>query len=79
VNYITAPAGFYDGDDRVSAVDTLIAALDADLAASKVQSGTTIFGVCRARRRFSVGANPTRPLSLRPVALGAVHGGNEMD
>ena len=31
------------------------------------------------RRCFSVGANPTRQLSLQPVAVGAVHRGNDMD
>jgi len=35
------------------------------------------FLVCRERRRFPVGEIPTRPLSLRPVALGAVGGGND--
>jgi len=35
--------------------------------------------VRRERRRFSVGAIPTRPLSLRPVALEAVEGGNDFD
>jgi hypothetical protein len=28
---------------------------------------------------FSVGANPTRQTSLRPVPPGAVQGGNELD
>ncbi|MFH2120609.1 MAG: hypothetical protein ABIJ25_09480 [Pseudomonadota bacterium] len=36
-----------------------------------------LFDVRRERRRFSVGENPTRLLSLRPVALGAVGGGND--
>ena len=31
------------------------------------------------RRSLLVGANPTRQLSLQPVAVGAVHGGNDMD
>jgi len=39
----------------------------------------TLFYVRRERRRFSVGAIPTRPLSLRPVALEAVEGGNDFD
>jgi hypothetical protein len=30
------------------------------------------FSVRRERRRFSVGANPIRQLSLQPVAIGAV-------
>jgi len=38
-----------------------------------------LFYVRRERRRFSVGAIPTRPLSLRPVALEAVEGGNDFD
>jgi hypothetical protein len=29
------------------------------------------FSVRRERRRFSVGENPTRQLSLQPVAIGA--------
>ena len=35
---------------------------------------------CAVERRFLlVGANPTRQLSLQPVAVGAVQGGNELD
>jgi hypothetical protein len=45
VNYLTAPSGFYDGDDRVSATDAEVAALDADLTAANIVSGNTIFGV----------------------------------
>ncbi|KKR62502.1 hypothetical protein A2643_01660 [Candidatus Nomurabacteria bacterium RIFCSPHIGHO2_01_FULL_39_220] len=45
VNYFTAPTGFYDGDDRVSATDAEVATLDADVAAANILSGTTIFGV----------------------------------
>jgi len=45
VNYFTAPAGFYDGDDRVSATDAQIAALDADIAVGNIKSGVAIFGV----------------------------------
>jgi hypothetical protein len=43
--YLTAPDGFYDGDDRVSATDAQVAALDADIAASNIRSGVAIFGV----------------------------------
>ncbi|MEI8229511.1 MAG: hypothetical protein WCG83_00030 [Candidatus Peregrinibacteria bacterium] len=45
VNYLTAPAGYYDGDDRVSATDAQIAALDSDIAVGNIKSGTDIFGV----------------------------------
>jgi len=45
VNYFTAPAGFYDGDDRVSATDAEIAALDADIVGDKIKDGEFIFGV----------------------------------
>ena len=31
------------------------------------------------RRHSSAGANPARQLSLQPVAVGAVDGGNDMD
>ena len=37
------------------------------------------FPACAVERRaFLVGANPTRQLSLQPVATGAAHGGNDM-
>jgi len=45
VNYLTAPEGYYDGDDRVSATDAEIAALDGDLVAGNVANGVDIFGV----------------------------------
>jgi len=45
----------------------------------KPVSASMLFDVRRERRRFSVGAIPTRPLSLRPVALEAVEGGNDFD
>ena len=45
INYFTAPTGFYDGDDRVSATDAQVAALDADLAAGNILSSATIFGL----------------------------------
>lgn len=45
VNYFTAPAGFYDGDDRVSATDVEVAALDADIVGGKIKDGEFIFGV----------------------------------
>jgi hypothetical protein len=45
VNYLTVPAGYYDGDDRVSATDAQVAALDADIAAGNIKDTVTIFGV----------------------------------
>jgi len=45
VSYFTAPEGYYDGDDRVSATDAEVAALDADITAGKIKSGQNIFGV----------------------------------
>jgi len=45
VNYFTSPAGYYDGDDRVSATDAQVAALDTDLVPGNVKDGVTIFGV----------------------------------
>jgi len=45
VSYFTAPDGYYDGDDRVSATDAEVAALDGDLVASNIRCGVTIFGV----------------------------------
>lgn len=45
VNYFTALAGFYDGDDRVSATDAQTAALDGDITAGNILSGVSIFGV----------------------------------
>ncbi len=44
MNYFTAPEGYYDGDDRVSATDALVAALDADITAGNIRSGVDIFG-----------------------------------
>ena len=50
-----------------------------------VNTGVAILSLTRIsqcaveRRCFSVGANPTRQLSLQPVAVGAVHRGNDMD
>ncbi|MCP4576614.1 MAG: DUF1566 domain-containing protein [Deltaproteobacteria bacterium] len=45
VNYFTAPEGYYDGDDRVSATDAQVAALDTDISASNIRSKVNIFGV----------------------------------
>lgn len=45
VNYLTVPTGFYDGDDRVSATDAQVAALDADITDANILSTATIFGV----------------------------------
>jgi len=45
VSYFTAPEGYYDGDDRVSATDAEVAALDTDITAGNIKSGVNIFGV----------------------------------
>jgi hypothetical protein len=45
VNYFTAPEGYYDGDDRVSATDAQVRALDAQITAGNIKSGVDIFGV----------------------------------
>ena len=45
VNYFTAPRGYYDGDDRVSATDAEVRALAPDITAENVKSGMDIFGV----------------------------------
>ena len=45
VNYFTAPEGFYDGDDRVSATDAQVGELDANLSSDNIRSTVTIFGV----------------------------------
>jgi hypothetical protein len=45
VNYFTAPEGYYDGDDRVSATDAQVVALDIDFAAGNIKDGVEIFGV----------------------------------
>jgi hypothetical protein len=45
IAYLTAPAGYYDGTDRVSATDSQVAALAPDLAASNLLSTATIFGI----------------------------------
>jgi len=46
VNYFTVPAnGYYNTSSRISATDAQVAALDADLTAENIASGTTIFGV----------------------------------
>jgi len=45
VNYLTAPTGYYDGDDRVSATDAQVAALDADITAGNIKDTIDIFGV----------------------------------
>jgi hypothetical protein len=44
VNYFTAPDGYYDGDDRVSATDAQVRALDADIAADKIKKDVNVFG-----------------------------------
>jgi hypothetical protein len=45
VNKLTAPTGFYDGDDTVTATDAQIAALDSDLTAANIKKDVVIFGV----------------------------------
>ena len=45
VNYFTAPEGYYDGDDRVSATDAQVRGLDANLSSDNIRSTVTIFGV----------------------------------
>ena len=45
VNYFTAQKGYYDGDDRVSAADAQVAALDANLSSDNIRSAVKIFGV----------------------------------
>jgi hypothetical protein len=43
---LTAPTGFYDGDDTVTATEAQIVALEStDLVTGNVKSGATIFGV----------------------------------
>jgi hypothetical protein len=47
----------------------------ADLKDRSIIVGLTLARISQCavkRRRFSVGANPTRQLSLQPVAIGAV-------
>ena len=44
VNYFTAPEGYYDGDDRVSATDAEVRALDADLTVGNIKKDVDIFG-----------------------------------
>ena len=45
INYFTAPEGYYDGDDRVSATDAQVGGLDANLSSANIRSTVTIFGV----------------------------------
>ncbi len=42
---LTAPQGYYDGTDKVTATDAQVAALDADITAANIKSTITIFGV----------------------------------
>jgi hypothetical protein len=44
VNAFTAPEGYYDGDDTVTATDAQVAALDTDIISGNIKSGVTIFG-----------------------------------
>ena len=45
VIYFTAPEGYYDGDDRVSATDAQVRALDTNLSAENIRNGVTVFGL----------------------------------
>jgi len=45
VNYFTAPEGYYDGGDRVSATDAQVGGLDVNLSSDNIRSTVTIFGV----------------------------------
>jgi hypothetical protein len=42
---LTAPTGFYDGDDPVTATESEVAALDTAIATGNIRSGVSIFGV----------------------------------
>ena len=42
---LTAPTGYYDGDDTVTATESQVVALDADLVGGNIASGKDIFGV----------------------------------
>ena len=45
INKLTAPTGFYDGDDTVTATDAEIAGLDSDLTAENIKKDVVFFGV----------------------------------
>ncbi len=42
---LTAPTGFYDGGDTVTATEAQVAALESNLSADNIKSGVNIFGV----------------------------------
>ena len=42
---LTAPTGFYDGNDTVTSTEAQVAALDSAIATGNIRSGVTIFGV----------------------------------
>ncbi|MFZ1830406.1 MAG: DUF1566 domain-containing protein [Candidatus Competibacteraceae bacterium] len=42
---LTAPQGYYDGTDKVTATDAQVAALDADITAANIKKDVQIFGV----------------------------------
>lgn len=42
---LTAPQGYYDGADKVTATDAQVAALDADITVANIKKDVTIFGV----------------------------------
>jgi hypothetical protein len=50
---LTAPSGFYDGSDTVTATASQIAALEADLVSENIKEGITIFGVSGTWGYFS--------------------------
>lgn len=73
VNYLTAPQGYYDGDDRVSATDAQIAALAPSLVTGNIKDGETVFGVLGS---YSGGGStglpktsqqPGRPSGFTPI------------
>jgi len=72
VNFFTAPAGYYDGGDRVSATDAQVAALDTDVVTDNIKNTVTIFGVIGTYEGESTapvaktGQTPTVPLNLAP-------------
>jgi hypothetical protein len=45
VNYFTAPDGYYDGDDTVTATDPQVRGLDTDIVSGNIRSSVNIFGV----------------------------------
>ncbi len=84
VNYFTAPRGYYDSDDRVSATDAEVRALDPDITAENVKSGVDIFGVTGSCPGIICTGNATTEDVLYPKTFsnssstgltGELHGG----